>query len=623
MGQSSGGRKLTTPRMVVLAGALALVLAACGSTTSSKSAAKSTSASSPTSSAPSSSAVQGGTATLAEGAQGTPNYIFPLDPAADLTVANIGYFQGLIYRPLYFYGGDGYGVGLNPKKSLAYPPVYTDGGKTVIVKLKHYQWSDGKPVTSRDVTFFMNLLVANKAQYGNYVKGKFPDNVTSYQAKGPYEVVFHLNRAYNQAWFTGDELSNITPLPQHAWDKTSATGKVGNYDTTTKGAKAVYNFLAGQAKDTSTYNTNPLWKVVDGPWKMTHFDNTGHLTFVPNPRYSGPDKPHLSKFEELPFTSDSAQFDTLLTGNQLSVGYLPAQDLGRQSLASRAGYHPLRWAQWQINYIDINFNNPQVGPIFHQLYIRQALQHLMDQTGDVKTILDGKGGYPDYGPIPPKPANPYLSKVQESNPYPFSISAARKLLQTHGWKIPASGPATCTRPGAGAGHCGAGIKAGQQLKFNLLYLSGSSYMQREMEVYKSDAGQAGIVLSLSSAPFNTVVSETLPCTPSQAQCKWQMGNWGAGFAWSYPPVPTGELLFQTGAPDGNSYSSPTADRLINDTIHSNSSAVMKSYDAYLSRNLPVIWQMCTYTISEVSNKLHGVSFNPVGPITPEDWYLTK
>jgi peptide/nickel transport system substrate-binding protein len=144
-----------------------------------------------------------------------------------------------------------------------------------------------------------------------------------------------------------------------------------------------------------------------------------------------------------------------------------------------------------------------------------------------------------------------------------------------------------------------------------------------MEVYKSDAGQAGIVLNLSSAPFNTVVGEILPCTASQSLCKWQMGNWGAGFAWTYPAVPTGEVIWSSGAPSGTNYSSPVADKLINDTIYSNSPTAMHRYDTYLSRDLPAIWQMCTYTVSEVSNKLHGVTFNPVGPITPEDWYLTK
>src|SRR5579875_2820349 len=135
-GRMAGNRRARPGmRLAVLAGACSLAMAACSS------GAKSGSASPATASR----AAQGGVVTLAESAQGQPNYIFPLVTAATLTVANTGYLQGLLYRPLYFFGGDGHGVGLNEKKSLAYPPVYSGGGKTVTVKLKHYRWSDGQP----------------------------------------------------------------------------------------------------------------------------------------------------------------------------------------------------------------------------------------------------------------------------------------------------------------------------------------------------------------------------------------------------------------------------------------------------------------------------------------------
>ena len=47
---------------------------------------------------------------------------------------------------------------------------------------------------------------------------------------------------------------------------------------------------------------------------------------VPNPTYSGPVKPTLKKFMELPFTSDSAEFNALV-GGKVNVGYLPVQDI--------------------------------------------------------------------------------------------------------------------------------------------------------------------------------------------------------------------------------------------------------------------------------------------------------
>jgi hypothetical protein len=63
-------------------------------------------------------------------------------------------------------------------------------------------------------------------------------------------------------------------------DKTSASGKVGSYDTTTAGAKAVFAFLTAQSKDVSSYGSNPLWKVVDGPWKLVSYQTTGYAKFA-------------------------------------------------------------------------------------------------------------------------------------------------------------------------------------------------------------------------------------------------------------------------------------------------------------------------------------------------------
>ena len=36
----------------------------------------------------------------------------------------------------------------------------------------------------------------------------------------------------------------------------------------------IFNFLTAQAKSLSTYATNPLWQVVDGPYKLTAYNPT-------------------------------------------------------------------------------------------------------------------------------------------------------------------------------------------------------------------------------------------------------------------------------------------------------------------------------------------------------------
>src|SRR4030081_51372 len=111
--------------------------------------------------------IAGGTAPFAELPNAKPNYIFPLTSGGYFSVANLSQFQFLMFRPLYWFGQNGK-VALNSSLSLATDPVYTDGGKTVTMKLKGWKWSDGNKITSRDIEFWMNLLKANLGSWAAY-----------------------------------------------------------------------------------------------------------------------------------------------------------------------------------------------------------------------------------------------------------------------------------------------------------------------------------------------------------------------------------------------------------------------------------------------------------------------
>jgi peptide/nickel transport system substrate-binding protein len=249
-------------RLGIAVAALALLASACSSSSGSGTASNGQPAS-------------GGTATFAEPPGTSPNYIFPMITAAYYSVANIEQFQRLSFRSLYWIGnGQGQPV-VDPARSLAALPVYSKNDSVVTIHLGNYKWSDGQPVTARDVGFWINLLKANKGSFAAYIPGEFPDNLKSYKIVDPKTVVLTLTGPYNPTWFTYDQLSQITPLPVQAWDKTSATGKIGNYDTTTAGAKAVFAFLTAQSKDIATYGSNPLWKTVDGPWKLVNYQSDG------------------------------------------------------------------------------------------------------------------------------------------------------------------------------------------------------------------------------------------------------------------------------------------------------------------------------------------------------------
>lgn len=567
---------------------------------------------------------QGGTVAFAEPPSTTPNWIFPFMSLANFSVINISDFQYLMYRPLYFFG-DGENPVLNTTKSLAEKPVFTNGGKTVTITLKPYKWSDGTPVTSTDIMFWLNMMKAEKANWAAYVPGAIPDNITAMKAVSPSELQLTLNGPYSQQWFTFNELSQVTPMPP-AWDKTAS----GTSDcaTTESDCAAVYKYLTAQSKDLSSYATSPLWGVVDGPWKLSSFNSDGHVTFVPNTAYSGPDKPKLAKFEEVPFTTDSAEYNVIRSGSStVQVGYIPPQDIVQPTKdPSVAGPNPLSanfymnpWIGFSINYFPMNFTNPTVGPIFKQLYFRQAFQQLIDQQGVIKSAMKGYG-YPTTGPIPLLPKSDLVPADLQSDPFPMNIDAAKKLLTSHGWDVSTS-PATCTKPGSGANECGAGIKAGQKLEFDLQYATGEGWIDTLMASLKSNASQAGIQVNLSTATFNTVVAAASPTST-----KWEMENWGGGWVFAPDYYPTGGEIFATGAgSNSGAYTDKTNDANIKATHTTSGVDVLHTYADYLAKQLPVFWTPNSdYAVTEVANNLRGVvPQNVYLNLTPEDWYYVN
>jgi peptide/nickel transport system substrate-binding protein len=610
-------RRKAATLIVGTTAAAAILLAACGS-------------SSTGTNRPSASRVKGGVAYFAERPGANPNYIFPLTPGSDFSIANTSLFQVLMYPTLYFFGV-GNKANLNTRLSLANAPVYSNHDRTVTITLKKYKWSDGEPVTSRNVIFWMNLLKANRTDWGAYVPGAFPDNVVSYSAPNSSTVVFQLNKSYSPTWFTYNELSQITPLPM-AWDRTSLSQPAPSPtaanlpDTTTAGAQAVYRFLNTQAQNPSTYATSPVWSVVDGPWKLQSFTTNGRAVFVPNHRYSGPAKPSLSKFVELPFTSAAGEFNVLRAGNNaITYGYLPVTDVSQKSYVESIGYRVVPWIYLGFNYWVENYNNPTYGPLFKQLYFRQALQHLVDQPAWIASFLKGYA-VPSYSPVPLAPANRFADAESKSNPYPYSIASAKRLLTTHGFKI-VNGVMTCESPGSGATDCGKGVPKGLALNLNLQYASGNSAVTEEMAAYESAAKLAGINIILSTATYNTVLSNAAECTPSQAACRWEMENWAIGWEYSPDNYPTGGEIFSAGAGSNyGSYSSSVANALISAThTSSDPQAALDAYQNYMVRQLPVIYQPAfPYQISVISDKLRGVTpQNPYVVLIPQDWYFTK
>lgn len=566
-----------------------------------------------------------GTATVAQ--LFAPSYIFPFFPAADATNAS-ELFQSLFYRPLYYYPNKLGEEAVDPVASIALPPVWTNGGKTAVITLKPWKWSNGEPVSAKDLIFFLNLFKAEKTQYGLYIPGEIPDNIVSYRATGPRTVSITFNAVYSHQFLILDQLNEITPMPM-AWDLVSKTQQ-GRCADTPAACAPVLKYLLSQAKTPTSYPSNPLWQVVDGPWKLQSFSTDGSFTIVPNPRYSGP-APHLAEVKYETFTDETSEYNVLRSGGQIDVGWLPLADAAPKPANAAVGPNPVSGytivptAYWGAIGVPINLNNPKVGAIFRQTYVRQAMQLVVDQPAYVKAFMNGYG-YVQAGPVPSEPPNQFQAPIDHTTgPLAFDPAKAEKLLRSHGWTIDPNGADTCSRPGSAASDCGPGVKAGARLSFTAAYVNSPAWIGQSMQQYKSDASRIGIQISLSEGPFSTVYGAAQPCKATQAACSWEISNFDGIGNYGYP---VGALYFSsTGALNYGHWVDPKAQQLIQQTATSSSPSAMQAYDLYLAKQVPMLWwPMPVDGLDEVSSSLHGAIPSPalhgsaVAALTnPEYW----
>lgn len=572
--------------------------------------------------------INGGTVTIEVEAGSQPNYIFPVTPGADQSVYTSNEFQNLMFRPLYWFNVGNRPVP-NDDLSLAQRPVFSNGDKTATINLKpNYKWSDGKPVTSQDVLFFIDELRAavkeNPANYGNYTPGAFPDNVTSATAPSPTQVVLNFDKAYNPNWMFETQLNLISPLPSTAWNKASENGPSLDFSVAAN-AKKIYDFLDKQSKKLSTYATNPLWQDVDGPFKLSEFNaTTNAYTMVPNPTYGGPVKPRFAKLQALYFASAAAETNALRAG-KLNFGVVHSSALPQVPVLRRIGYNVYGYPDLGFSFFVFNFADKTNNwdKIVGQLYIRQALAHLQDEDAIIKGVYHGAAA-PAYGPIPAIPKTDYVPSNAATNPYPFSTQAAAQLLTSHGWKVVPNGTTTCQNAGSGPNQCGAGIPAGAKLDITMYYDSTTPATTQTATQLASAGKPVGINIKLVGKTFNYIIENYDNPSAPQNKNKWQMEIFG-GFTTNV--YPTTDLIFNTGGSfNTGSYSDKTADQLIKNSEFSSDPNAVRAEAQYLTQNLPGIFtenEDRVYAWKGISGPPDAFANVTQFTYTPEYWYLTK
>ena len=532
-----------------------------------------------------STATSSATAVVALPVQVSPNWWFPVISSADYGDSNFQ-MNVMMYEPLIHISRTD---GIDYHRSLAKSVTYNAQGTRYVITLnKKWHWSNGRPVTAQDVVFTWNILKATSTGasnlpwgYGGAGSGGIPDRWSSVRANGNYQVIVTLNQPSNPNWFIHNGLAAIVPVPKSQWDK--------HPNNMTKELK----FILSVANSPG----NAVYDVVDGPYHFHGMKPNNYWSFVPNSHYDG----HPSSLRKVIFQYESSaatEFLGLRNGT-INVGYLPTSDWNaRHELTGDKLTSPY---QFGFTFLQPNYNPKApggLGPVFQQLYVRQALEMGIDQPLMIKAFFHNKGVL-ENDPIPPEPHTVFYDRQLSSQVYPFNPKQGKALLLSHGWKL----------------HNGVMEKHGVKLAFTLLFVSGSASSANIVQLVKHDWAAEGVQVSLQSAPFDQVLSTAQQSDPQ----KWNMAFWGPS-SWTYEPdyYPTGGSFFLAGAgANQGGYNSSTMNQLIKKSYAPGTPAqITAALNAYLrdtAQQIPDLFLPYTPTLSEHALYLHVIvsTYNPI------------
>lgn len=561
-------------------------------------------------------AASGGTITFGQTTGQTPTDIFPIINGATCSTQTFTFVANQ-YIPLYE-GPTGARPAIEQGLSAALPPKYSNHNRTVTITIKPgLKWSDGSPVNAEDVLFDFDLIKAaateSPANYCQYASAtQFPFNVKSITASGN-TLVMQLTGSVNPTWFTDNQLQvtngGLYPLPVNDWN-VDATGKhLTDWNTNPKDAQAIVDNLQKVGTDVSSFATSPLWKVVDGPFKLQSFSNVNDsYVLVPNRSYGLSPKPRMAQVDVNTYTGTPAMLSALESGS-LDIGHLDATQVGAIPQLTRRGASVFGGPSWGWFGGFLNFKDKanHFNKVVAQPYIRGVFAELIDQKAIIQHVYKG-WAVAAYGPVPSAPRSPFIPPNVTKPAYPYSPSKAVATLKAHGWNVKPGGTTTCARPGSHANECGAGIPKGTPIKFVWANQpeAAAAAAVLESEAFGSEAkAAAGIDVTFQTKSFNFLTSNYNDQTPASKKYlnDWGVNNYGGIFT-DYYPTQFG-VMNTHGALNMGFYNDPKANRLMLASTVAPTTAAIKKEVSYFSHSQPVLYMPDQDWIMAVGKRIGG------------------
>jgi len=422
---------------------------------------------------------------------------------------------------------------------------------TYYIKAKA-KWSDGVPVTGKDIKFSWQVQMDPKLK--DHVNNAGYDQIKSVTGSG--KVVKVTFRTPYADW--KDLFGSGYVLPAHALTGANMINVWTDNIVNPKTGKPISN----------------------GPFLETAFDRGSGITLTRNPAWWGT-KPKIDRIVFKFLTDTNTEIQQIRGGEVDAIYPQPQQALSELSGQSGLRIQSNLGTTWE--HIDIQ-QGPKGNPLAKNLWVRQALILSIDRLSTVKAL---------FGQLNPRlrPLNNTIfvtnhpAYKQNWAKWTYNRTKAENILKAH----------NCTKAADGIYRCG-----GTKLSFQFESTRGNKLRELSFTFFQDQAKKAGIELLNNFKPAGTYFGEDLP------NHNYDL----ALFAWVGSPDPAGsvEIWKCNGAQNYMEYCNKKVSSLLEKTdVQLNPKkrfALFNQADALMANDIPTIplYQKPTYLVFKAGIK---------------------
>ncbi len=317
---------------------------------------------------------------------------------------------------------------------------FADDGLGLTFNLRPARWSDGRPITSRDVRFTWQAQTSDEVPW---IGASSKKHIVDVEAVDDRTVTFHFDRRYP---FQLADAVDGGILPEHAFGKVPFPDWATNFD----------------------------WseiRVASGPFMLERHAPGQEIVLTRNPRYFREGYPRVDRVV-VRIVPDVGNLVTQLLARDIDYveGVSPREASG---LSDRDGIELIEFNYPKYDYIGWNASRPP----FDEPALRRAMTLAIDREALVEDLLYGYGRV-SKGPL----LSFWWSADRGLAPLPHDLGAARRALSELGY--------------ATIGADGTPSKTGRPLNFELLINNGNRLREQVAVKIQEQLSRIGVGVAI-------------------------------------------------------------------------------------------------------------------------------